>query len=43
MQRLRVPEIMDDPSLPFEEHEKALRGVERLNMFSEAHLLYGGN
>jgi len=34
MQRLRVPEIMDDPSLPFEEHEKALRGVERLNMFS---------
>lgn len=34
LRRLRVPEIMDDPTLPSHEHEAALRGLERLNVAS---------
>ncbi len=36
MEQLRVPEIMDDPRLEPELHQAALRGLERLNTFSNS-------
>lgn len=35
-QRLRLPEIMDDPGLDPREHAKALRGLARLNLLSRS-------
>lgn len=36
MKRTKVPELMDDPGLDPAEHERALRGLERINRFSNA-------
>lgn len=35
--RARIPELMDDPTLPPDEHREALRGLARLNALSRAH------
>jgi hypothetical protein len=37
LKRMRVPERMDDPALPAQAHEAALRGLVRLNGISMAH------
>ena len=37
--RTRVAERMDDPTLPAREHDRALRGLARLNAVSRAHRL----
>ena len=34
MQRIRVPELMDDPGLAPSLHHQALQGLERLNIIS---------
>ncbi|HEY9755850.1 MAG TPA: methyltransferase domain-containing protein [Oculatellaceae cyanobacterium] len=36
MKRLRVPELMDDPSLPEADHRDALEGLRRLNKISSS-------
>jgi SAM-dependent methyltransferase len=41
-QRSLVPELMDDPGLPAAEHDRALRGLARLNWWSgSARILWG--
>ncbi len=36
MQRIRVPELMDDPGLDPGLHHMALKGLERLNVISSS-------
>lgn len=41
--RVRVPELMDDPAIPAEVHARALVGLTRLNAWSRSHrLLWNG-
>ena len=39
-ERRREPEIMDDPGLGTDQHEAALRGLARLNLFGSARVLW---
>jgi SAM-dependent methyltransferase len=36
MKRLRIPELMDDPNLPEEDHRAALEGLKQLNKISSS-------